>query len=60
MATPQQERIRKAAEELLAAIRECVPDTTHHWAVRQAEESARRLARLAGSIRTNDGTGWEY
>ena len=52
--TPQQERIAHAAQELLYALTDLVPETTVDFRVENARRTARSLATDAHTIVTTD------
>jgi hypothetical protein len=52
--TPEQERIAQAAQELLYALADLVPDATVDFRVENARKTARSLATDAHTIVTKD------
>jgi len=52
--TPEQERIAHAAQTLLYALADLIPDSTVDFRVENARRAARSLAADAHTIKTND------
>lgn len=52
--TEQQARLRDAAQALLDAINDVIPDTTIDWRIEDARRIARTLAAKAGDVVTRD------